>query len=356
MGLFSKNKKVENAVQVNDVNKNMPLVCGWDALGWIPHKKGFKPFGEIYLQMALNALYNGISNITFETTKQASYVANGICSFLDNNATLLTNMWLYKGFIAVFYDKDHNYALPTDNQLRFDQYGRVINKNTVVIYSPLYQTKRKNYMQLVMPLVGLIDTLANTMNESGNTMGVLPVISGNSIPASPAFKEKLSEAMTKDYGWGGEQMKYFLSQAELKIDQIDLHIKDLELRDNILSSFKALLNYLEVPVDLVIGNSTYANVESAKVYFYENTIRKYAETFLKIGQALLVESDEFLPKKTITYRLTNVSGLDTTISDKCKERDAYIDTLIKLKNCGVTGVDEEFYKVFEDVKKDYLEV
>lgn len=356
MGLFNRNKKTTNAVQINEVNKNQQLFCGWDALGWSPHKKGFKPFGDIYLQMALNALHNGISNISFETTKETSYVAKGICSFLDNNATLLTNMWLYKGFVAVFYDKDHNYALPTDNQLKFDQYGRVINKNTVVIYSPLYQTKRKNYMQLVLPLVQLIDTLANTMSESSNTMGVLPIISGNSVPANPDFKRKLNEAMTKDYGWGSDQMKYFLSQTDLNVTQIDLRIKDLELRDNILSNFKALLNYLEIPIDLVIGNSTYANVEEAKKFFYENTVRKYAETFLKIGQALLVESNELLPKKILNYRLTNVSGLDTTLSERCFERNSYIDTLIKLKGCGVTGVDEEIYKVFEDVKRDYLEV
>lgn len=356
MGIFSRDKKTTNAVQVNEVSENPVFLCGWDGLGWMPHKKGFKPFGAIYLQMALNTLYNGISNISFETTKETSYVAKGICSFLDNNASLLANMWLYKGFIAVWYDKDHNYKLLTENELKYDQYRRVINRDTIVIYSPLYQTKRKNYMQLVTPLVQLIDTLANTMSESSNTMGVLPIISGNSIPANPQFKAQLAEMMTKNYGWGDDQMKYFLSQAELKIDQIDLHIRDLELRDNILSNFKALLNYLEVPIDLVIGNSTYANVEEAKKFFYENTVKKYAEVFLKVGRNLLTASDELLPQNTITYHLTNVRGLETTLSERCKERGAYVDVLLKLRDSGVVGVETELDKVFEDIKKDYIEV
>lgn len=356
MGLFGRDKQAKNAVQVNDVSENPVFLCGWDGLGWLPHKKGFKPFGVVYLQMALNTLYGGISNISFETTKETSYVAKGICSFLDNNASLMANMWLQKGFVAVWYDKDHNYKLLTDNELKYDQYRRVINRSTVVVYSPLYQTQRKGYMPLVKPLVELLDTLANTLSESSNSMGVLPIISGNGIPANPQFKAQLAETMSKNYGWGGDQLKYFLSQVELKVDKIDLQVKDLEIRDNILATFKALLNYLEVPVDLVIGNSTYANVEEAKKFFYENTVKKYAEVFLKVGRNLLTASNELLPQNTITYRLTNVSGLETTLSERCKERNAYIDTLIKLRDAGIEGVTDELNKVYADIKKDYLEV
>lgn len=350
MGLFNRGNKKENAVQVNEVNKNLPMVFGWN---WFPRKKGYKPFCETFAQMCLNQIYNGVSNLTFETTRK-SVVANNICLFIDSNATLLVNMWLNMGFICVMYDKDYNYRLPEQNELKFDQYGRVYNKNAVVIYSPIYQTKRKSYMMLAKPILDLIDNLSNTILESTNTMGVLPIISGQSIPANPQFKQELSNAMSKEYGWGEDQLKYFLSQTELKVDSIDMKVKDLELRDNLESAFKYLLDFFEVPVDLVIGNSTYANVETARLYFYESTIRKYAEILLKVSRALLTASPELLPQNTITYRITNVAGVDKSLSDKCSERESYVNLLIKLRENNV-DVDEELNKVYSDIKKDYIE-
>lgn len=350
MSIFDRKNRKNNSIQVNDVNTNLPMVFGWE---WFPRKKGLKPFSETFAQMCLNQIYNGVSNVTFETTKP-SLTAGSICFFLDSNSTLLVNMWLSRGFICVMYDDKGNYRFPAQNELRFDQFGRVVNRDCVVIYSPVYQTKRKSYMMLAKPIFDLIDGLGNTVSESTNTMGVLPIISGNSIPANPKFKQELSEAMSREYGFGPDQMKYFLSQQELKVDGIDLHIKDLELRENLESAFRYLLDFFEVPVDLVLGNSTYANVEAARLYFYESTIRKYAEIILKAARALLTASEELLPQNTITYRITNVAGVDKSLSDKCSERSAYVDLLVKLRDNGV-DTDEELAKVYSDIKKDYIE-
>ena len=352
MGLFNRRKK-ENAVQIDDVSNNyVPFVWGWDMLN--PRKKGFKNFGELYLWMGLNQLYSGISNVAFEpdSNYQYNFTVKNICDFMESNSSLILSNLLYTGFIAVMYDEKGNYRLPVQNELRFDQFGRVINYNCVVIYSPLYQTKRKSLMLLVKPLLELIDTLANTLLASCGTMGVLPIISGNSIPANPKFKEELADAMSKEYGWGDDQMKYFLSQQELKVDTIDLKVKDLELRDNIISQFKALLNYLEVPVDLVIGDSTYTNVEFARKYFYDSVIRKYAEMMLKVARSLVTASPEFIAQTSINYRITNVAGIDRSISDRCAERNAYIDSLVRLQDAGV-DVSEELEKVYTDLKHDY---
>ena len=353
MGLFD-GKRKKNAVQIDNVDTTRNVMCGWEGL-FDFGRKGQRPFGHTVLWLALTQLHNGVSNITFETSRGKSVIADAICSFLDNNAGLLLNKWLYNGFIAVSYDKDYNFWIPQDSKLQYDSFGRVVNRKTVVYYSPLYQTERKSYMTLAKPFLDLINTLANTMMESSDTMGVLPILSGNSIPANPSYKKELAEAMSKTYGWGTDQLKYFLSQQELKVDKIDLQIKDLELRDNLEAALERLLNFLEVPVDLVIGNSTYDNVASARDYFYESTVKKYAEVFLKIGRNLLTASDVFLPQSTITYRLTNVSGIETTLSDTCKEKGAYIDVLIKLKDAGV-DVSEELGRVYEDVRKDYIKV
>lgn len=352
MGLFGK-KKTANAVQIDDVLKTpMPFVWGWDMLN--PKKRGFKNFGEMYLWVCLNQLYSGISNVSFEPDGGSRYnmTVRNICDFMDSNSSLILSNLLYTGFIAVFHDGECNYHLPMQNELRFDQYGRVINYNCVVIYSPLYQTKRKSLMMLVKPLLELIDTLANTMLASCGTMGVLPVISGNSIPANPKFKEELANAMSKEYGWGEDQMKYFLSQQELKVDTIDLKVKDLELRDNIMSQFRSLLQYFEIPVDLVIGDSTYSNVEFARKYFYDSVIRKYAEMMLKVARALLTASPEFVEQTSINYRITNVAGIDRSISDRCSERNAYIDSLVRLRDAGI-DVTEELERVYTDLKHDY---
>lgn len=341
----------KNAIQVNELPKQFNYTLGWCGL----YAKNERDYADTFLWMALNELFAGISNITFKLTRGDSAVAKAICDFVDRNANLLVNQYFRKGFICVFYDaKRSNYLIPNDDQLKYDSYGRVINSNAVVIYSPMYQLKRTCMFDKVKPLLEMLNTLLNTMAESNKSMGTLPVISGNSIPANPQFKEDLSNAMSKDYGYRSDKMKYFLSQSELKIDQIDMNIKDLELRDNVNETFKKMLNYFQIPVDLIIGNSTYANVESARIHFYETTIRCYAELLLKVARNLLTASNVFLPQNTITYTIVNVQGLDKTLSDTCSEKDAYINTLLKLQSAGI-DVSSELQLVYQDLQRAYIE-
>lgn len=352
MSIFDRIFK-SNAIQINDVPDRANYSFGWDNLF---NKKGERDYADTFLWMALNELFSGISNITFKLSRGDSEIARGICDFVERNATLLINQYFKKGFICVFYDSKRNYyTIPVDDLIRTDGNGRVINADAVVIYSPMYQLKRSCMFDKVKPLLEMLNTLMNTMAETNRTMGTLPVISGNAIPANPQFKESLAKAMSKDYGYGVEQMRYFLSQTELKIDQIDMNIKDLELRENINDAFRKILNYFQIPVDLIIGNSTYANVESARIHFYETTIRTYAELLLKVARNLLTASNAFLPQNTITYKIENVAGLDKTLSDACTEKAAYIDVLIKLQAAGI-DVTDELKSVYTDIKRDYIEV
>ena len=310
----------------------------------------------MYLFSALNQLYNGISNVTFGTTNQTpNYTVKAICSFIENNANLLLNQYLFQGYIAVYADEHGNYAIYDKDKLKFDRNGEIVNKNAIVYYSPTYQSKRRAPMDFVKPVMTTLDNLSNTLLQTTDTMGVLPIISGESIPANPDFKRDLAKTMSKEYGWSEDQMKFLLARTKLDVTTIDLKVKDLELRENIIANFKVLLNYLEVPIDLVIGNSTYANVESAKIYFYDTTIRKYAEIFLKVAQTMLTKSSQYLPKNTITYHIYNVSGLEKTLSDMSKEKGAYVDLLMKLANGGV-DVADELQKVYTDIKQLYTEV
>lgn len=208
---------------------------------------------------------------------------------------------------------------------------------------------------MVRPTLDLINTLCNATMNSADTLGTLPIIWGNSIPANPKFKEELESMMSKKYGWDADKFRYFLSNQEVHVEQIDLKIKDLELRDNIKNAFEYLLNYFGVPVDLVIGNSTYANVAEAKKFFYDTTIRSWSETLLRVARGLLTATGDFLPQNTLTYKFENIPELETTLSSACAEKNAYIDTLLKFKEAGV-DVNDELEKVYNDVKKMYIEV
>lgn len=354
--LFSRNrnKTTENAFQLNDVKKDTLMVIGWNPFGIGEHTKSFADF---YLWLAVEKIYKGINNVTFSSRK-VDHTANDIVTFIDNNAQLLINQMINYGYIAVSYYRTvfgYKYYIPRQSDISKDEYGRVQNLDTVVIYAPIYQLQRKTDISMVKPTLDLINTFCNASMNSADTLGTLPIIWGNSIPANPKFKEELENMMSKKYGWDSNKFRYFLSHQEVHVEQIDLKVKDLELRDNIKNAFEYLLNYFGVPVDLVIGNSTYANVAEAKKFFYDTTIRSWSETLLRVARGLLTTTGDFLPQNTITYKFENIPELETTLSSACAEKNAYIDTLLKFKEAGI-DVSGELEKVFKDVQKTYIEV
>lgn len=352
--LFSRNrtKTTENAFQLNDVKTDISF--GWNPFGIGNNNKEFSDF---YLRLIFNQIYNGISNVTF-TSRKNNLESNNIVTFIDRNASLLVNQMIFNGYMCVSYTNTgtgYKYYIPKQADIRKDGYGRVLNVDTVVVYSNVYQLQRKPDIAVVRPELELINTLCNTVVQSSDTMGVLPIIWGNSIPANPKFKEDLNEMMSKKYGWSEDKFRYFLSHQEVHIEEIDLKVKDLELRDNIEDTFSYLCRYFGVPTDLVLGNSTFNNVKESKIYFYDTTIRSWAEILLKVARSLLTATGDFIPQNDINYFFHNVPEMEKTLSGACQEKNAYIDTLIKLKDAGV-DVNDELEKVYNDVKKLYIEV
>lgn len=354
MGLFDRfNRKSENAVQINDVKQNVTF--GWNGLCSITNKNW--AFADFYLWLVFDVLYNGISNVTFKPRK-SGLVQNEIASFLDRNSALLMNQMIQTGYIAVSYTKNKNitnYKILNTNDVKKDDVGRIINANTVVVYSPCYQMRRTNDITIIRPQLDLLNTLCNTLVSSSDTMGVLPVLWGNSIPADPNYKESLENMMSRNYGWSKEKFRYFLSRQELHVETIDLKIKDLELSKNIEDTFGYLCRYFGVPTDLIYGNSTFSNVGEAKKFFYDTTIRRWAETLLKVGRYLLTETGDFQPQETLTYFIENVPEVERTLSAACEQKNAYIDSLLKLQSAGI-DVTDELAKVYNDLKKTYIEV
>lgn len=352
MGIFDRFRRKENAFQINDVKTNV-------AFGWNNVFKFNKhwAFADFYLTLIMTALYDGVSNVTFKSRKQV-FVADEITSFIDRNASLLVNQMITRGYIAISYLKNDNvvkYYIPKDNDIKLDEFGRVINVNTVVVYSATYQMRRVPDIAVIRPQLDLLNTLCNTLVNSADSMGVLPIIWGSSIPANPAFKEELEAMMSRKYGWDSEKYRYFLSRQEVHTETIDLKIKDLELSTNIENTFGFLCRYFGVPTDLILGKSTFNNVSEAKEFFYNTTIRRWAEVLLKVGRSLLTATGDFVPQDTITYALENVAELEKTLSSACREKDAFIDTLLKLKDAGI-DVQDELAKVYQDMKRMYVEV
>ena len=353
MGLFDRFRKTENAVQINDVKQN--ITVGWNGLYNLNNKQW--AFADFYLWLVFDVLYNGISNVTFKARK-SGLVQNEIVSFLDRNSALLMNQMIYQGYIAVMYTKNDGivtYHLPKTGEIKTDGLGRVVNPNTVVVYAPCYQMRRTNDVALIRPQLDLLNTLCNTMVASSDTMGVLPILWGNSIPADPKYKQELEDMMSRNYGWTKDKFRYFLSRQELHVETVDLKIKDLELSKNIEDTFGYLCRYFGVPTDLIYGNSTFSNVGEAKKFFYDTTIRRWAETLLKVGRYLLTETGDYTPQDTITYFIENVPEVERTLSSACSEKNAYIDSLLKLQSAGI-DVTDELAKVYNDLKKTYIEV
>jgi hypothetical protein len=341
MGLFNRDKK-SNAVQINEVNQNY---TGWSPYIWF-HKKGDKPLGNVYLQAIMNVIWKGLSNVTFEDTGKETITVNAITDFVESNTTLLVNQYLRLGFICVFYDKDRNYRIPQDSEIRYDKFSRVINTHAVVIYSPQYQTEKTSLFRIALPIIADINKMAGAEDYLTETLGCFGILSGQDIPINPAGKEQLLSQMTEKYGIADGKYKFMLANHDIKYTPIEPDIKNLEFREKIKDHYKVLANLFGVPLPLLFDDAaTYNNVKEARIFFYNNTIRYYAEVLLKVAKHLITASNDFIPQSAVTYRLANLPELETTLSAACEERTALLDYLLKLKTAGL-DVEKELSQLY----------
>lgn len=345
MGLFNRNNKESNAVQINEVSQSVRF----NYTPWLfPHKKDSSVLGTVYLQSILNQLWRGINNITFTTTKKESLTVESIITFTDANATLLVSQYLRLGYMCVFYNDKKEYRLPQDSEIKTDQHGRVINKHAVVVYSPQYQNEKTSMMKISLPLVMHLNKLAGTESYLMETLGCFGVLTGQDIPINPAGKEQLLKQMQEQYGVADGKYKFMLANHDMKYINLQPDIKGLGIDDKLETNYKLLSNLFGVPLPLLFDTSaTYNNVREARTYFYDNTIREYAETILKVAQALLTASNDYIPKEVLSYKFENVPELEKTLSSACEERSALLDYLLKLKAAG-QDVDKQIAELVKD--------
>lgn len=346
MGLF--NNKDKGSIQVNPVSEQYRhCYIGWS---WFCKEK--KKYHSMMLWTILDQIFRGLMNVSFINQKKPNFEIDAIISFIESNYILLLDQYWTVGYMAIQGDKNLNFRVIPEHDIKKDGKGRVINKNSIVVYSPHYQTDRQTDLQIIRPYLDLIDSLGTSMSEGCDNMGTLPIISGESIPANKEFKEDLSELMSREYG-STKHYPYFLSRTALDVKTIDLNIKDLEIDKNLNEVFKYICRFFGVPTDLIVGGSTFSNSEEAKKWFYDTTIRYYAELFLQLGRSIIT-SCTTLPKNSLNYKIMNVAGLDRSLQDTLSEKNAYLDTLLKLRDLGV-DVQEEIARVTEDIKTAYKE-
>lgn len=344
--------KIGNAYNANAVQENlanMVLPYQWTM------KFGDRDYAKAYLWAVVQRIFNAMKNVTY-STKKSSIIANGICQFVERNATLLQWSLWENGYAVIFYDKDFNYRLPYPNELRFDAKRTVTNKRCVVLYSDKYAMQRRTDFGIIKPELERINTYTNADTYLSANPAPLAIISGEGVPMNPKDKEELNRKMKKDYGLHSDDFQFMWSNAKLNVDTIDLPIDKLKLTEKAKMSLEFLCQYFCVPIDLVFGKSTYANMEEAKKAFYRDCIMPISEGLLKLARMLfVVVSDEIIPSSNITYTITNAPEVNNTLSAVCAERTAYLDYLIKLSDAGV-DVDEEIRRLGDEARTLLTEV
>ena len=179
---------LRNAVNVNDlsVDAHFKPFC-WD---W--KKKGRYDFGDFFLQLVIGRIFNGMENVTWQTS-EITYIGSDITNFIDRNEQLL--LWSYwkNGYAVMIMDKSGEIRLPRQNELRFDASGYVTNANAIAVYSNPYVTQRTTHFKLIDPILRNINANLNTQNYVVENLGALGILSSKAVPMSPGGKAELNE-------------------------------------------------------------------------------------------------------------------------------------------------------------------
>ena len=353
MGLFNRKQKenynynvTRNAVNVNDLNETMYF----KPFTWDFKKKGRFDFANFFLQLVTNRIFNGLKNVTWDTT-EISYLGSDICNFIDQNEQLL--MWSYwaYGYAVVIVEDSRLIRLPIQNEIRLDANGKVINRNAVVVYSNPYVTERKTHFQLCSPILKNINANLNNSNYVSENLGALGILSSKAVPLSPAGKAELNEKLQKEYGLSEDQFRFIVTNAEMSYTPINLPIKELEFNEKVKDDVNWLCNFFSISPDMVLGQSTYNNSSEAVKAFYRTCITPIAETLLQLARTTFVYCDnELKPSTVITYRITNVPELNTALSTECNEKAAYLDLLMKFEQTGIVDTSEKVNELYNTVK------
>lgn len=349
MGLFNRKQPnpdiLTNAVQVNEIDPTAmvrPFAFNW-------FKKGKADYARLIWYIILTRLFNALKNISWKTTK-IHYTGMDVLNFIEMNAEILIYHYLKNGFACVIVEKSGNLRLPQQNELRFDTRHRVLNRNAIVIYSDPYTIEYTTHYMLSLPYLNDINDNLNNSNFIGNQQGLFGILSGKGMPVSQAAKEEFQEKLKKNYGYNEDQYQFIISNNEMSWVPIEIPVDKLQLDEKSKDDFKWICNLFGINPDFFFGGSTFSNQADATRNFYRNAVEPLAEVLLRLARSIFIYvNNDLEPSTILTYDLSNVPEFDTTLSNKCEEKGAYLDYLLKLRDAGI-DVESDLKKLYDSSK------
>lgn len=356
MGLFSRKRddietvEIKNAVNVNNVDETS--YCKTFSFRFFG--KGKKNFGDLFFYTIIEKIFAGLRNVSWRAT-DINYTADEIVNFIDANAQLLVHHYWKDGYACIITDK-LGLRLPYANELRFDSARRIVNRNAVVVYSDPYVLERKTHYMMIMPYLEAINGNCNNSDFVTNNLGLFGILSGKGIPISPAAKDELQATLKKKYGAGDDKFQFIMTNTELDYKPIEIPVDQLKLNENTEFLVKQVCRFFGINPDYLFGGSTFSNQAEAVRAFYKDVVVPLAETLLQLARSVYIKlNDTGKPSTIITYDLSNVGEFNTTLSENCAEKTAYLDYLLKLREAGI-DVSTDLKKLYEDSRRLISEV
>lgn len=284
--------------------KKMKLSSGFFSLGFGTDEKMRN--ADIYLWCVFNRIFSGLKNIVFicegeENKKLATFLTN-------NSQQLIWLLWEY-GYMIIDIDENGNYYIPDYKLVRKDGNGAVTNY-PYVYYSDSYQFRGLTKMVLIRDVLKSIGAYKSAEAYLTETFGAIGIMTGKGMPINPIEKEEFEKAIRTGFGINRDKHQILISSMPLDFSMMNFHTKDLELREKINDSYKLLCNFFNVPIDLVFGQSTYANQEQAFKDFYKNCICPLAEDILELGRYIIKKNPyNFTPSNALSFRIDNVEEM-----------------------------------------------
>ena len=331
---------MNNEKKNNQINAPLPQsVTGYQA--WTKAIDG-KGYADIFVWMVVRQILKGLKNVNFyfdnfETSSNEDKAKmKAIAEFLNTNAEAIFFAKMKKGFVVV-EKNGKTYQLPDYNFIRMDKDGRVKDFD-IVYYTDTYQYQRKSEFSILQPVLDDINDIANGDSYLTKNLGAFGILCGKGMPLNPADKNNFLEKLKRSIGITSDRFQLETFTNEVNFQQVDFHLKDLNLGGKLIDKIKALSAFFGVPFDLIpfAGQSTYANQREAVQQLYSNCIKPNAETILEIGR-YLVKSDKrfFVPSSHLTFEVQNVPELKDDRTSKIDYNLKVLDLLQKAKDLGL---------------------